>query len=87
MDKIAESFHYAWTEKWGHATWPVAVVANHEVKNRRQSLRLGTFSGRWNFDRYAESHASVRPGQAFGVEVVVFIRDTRHRLTARCERK
>ena len=52
-----------------------------------RSLRLGAFSGRWTFDLYAESQDGVRPDQAFGVEVVVFIRGTRHHLTARCQRK
>ena len=76
-----------WTTRPSTKYWPVAVVVNQELKNRGQSLRLGAFSGRWNFDLYAESHGTVRPGQAFGVEVVVYVRGTRHRLTASCHRK
>jgi hypothetical protein len=76
-----------WTTKPLPHSWPVAVVANQDLKNRRQSLRLGAFSGRWTFDLYAESHETVRPGQDFGVAVVVFVRNTRHHLTARCQRK
>jgi hypothetical protein len=76
-----------WTTKPLPRSWPVAVVANQELKNRRQMLRLGAFSGRWTFDLYAESHETVRPGQDFGVEVIIFIRSARHHLTARCQRK
>ena len=76
-----------WTTRPLVRSWPLAVVANQELKNRRQMLRLGAFSGRWTFDLYGESHEAVRPGQAFGVEVVVFIGNTRHRLTARCQRQ
>jgi hypothetical protein len=76
-----------WTTKPTPRCWPVAVVGNQELKNRRQSLQVGGFSGRWAFDLYAESEPSIRPGQAFGVEVVVLNRDSRHRVTARCERK
>jgi hypothetical protein len=76
-----------WTTKPSAKFWPVAVVANQELKNRRgQSLRVGAFSGRWTFDLYVESHGSVRPHQDFGVEVVIFIQGTRHHLTARCRR-
>ena len=67
--------------------WPVAVVSKQQPRNRAQSLRVGAFSGRWPFDLYVESHGDVRPDQLFGVEVVVFIRGTRHHLTARCRRK
>ena len=76
-----------WTTKPAPRSWPVAVVANHELKNRAQMLRLGAFSGRWTFDLYAESQEAVRPDHVFGVEVVVFIRGTQHHLTARCQRK
>jgi hypothetical protein len=76
-----------WTTKPSAKFWPVGVVVNQELKNRAQSLRVGAFSGRWTFDLYAESHNTVRPGQAFGVDVVVFISGIRHRLTARCQRR
>ncbi len=76
-----------WTTKPSARFWPVAVVVNQELKNRAQMLRLGGFSGHYTFDLYVESHNTVRRGQAFGVEVVVFIRGTRHHLTARCERQ
>jgi hypothetical protein len=75
-----------WTTKPSARFWPVAVLANQELKNRGQSLRVGAFSGRWTFDLYAESEGSIRPDHVFGVEVVVFIRGTRHHLTARCRR-
>jgi hypothetical protein len=76
-----------WTTGPSPKYWPVAVVANHELKNRAQRLRLGAFSGHYTFDLYVESHPTVRPGQAFGVEVVVLIGGIRHHLTARCQRR
>jgi hypothetical protein len=76
-----------WTTKPSAKLWPVGVVVNQELKNRAQRLRLGGFSGPYTFDLYVESHNTVRPGQAFGVEVVVFISNTRHHLTARCQRR
>jgi hypothetical protein len=76
-----------WTTKPSARFWPVGVVVNQELKNRAQRLRLGGFSGHYTFDLYAESHNTVRPGQAFGVEIVVFISNTRHHLTARCQRR
>lgn len=76
-----------WTTKPVARSWPVAVVANQDLKNRRQSLRVGAFSGRWTFDLYAESHETDYSGQPFGVDVVVFLRGSKHHLTARCQRK
>lgn len=76
-----------WTTKPGFRTWPVAVVANQQPRNRAQALRLGAFSGRWTFDLYVESHDTVKPNQPFGVEVVFTSRGARHTMTARCERK
>jgi hypothetical protein len=76
-----------WTTRPLPRSLPLAVVSNQQLKNHRQSLRLGPFSGRWTFDLYAESNESIQPGPAFGVEVVVFIRNARHFLTARCQRK
>jgi hypothetical protein len=76
-----------WTTKPSTRFGPVAVVAEHRAVIRGQSLRVGTFSGPWTFDLYVESHGTVRPDHVFGVEVVVFIRGTRHSLTARCQRK
>jgi hypothetical protein len=75
-----------WTTRPGR-TWPVAVLANEQLKNRAQMLRVGAFSGRWNFDLYVESHETVQPQQPFGVEVVISSRGIKHTLTARCERK
>ncbi len=76
-----------WTTKPGFRTWPVAVVANQQPRNRGQALRLGAFSGRWTFDLYVESHDTVKPNQPFGVEVVFTSRGIKHTVTARCERK
>jgi hypothetical protein len=76
-----------WTTKPISKYWPVAVVTNHELKIRGQSLRVGSFSGRWTFDLYVESHRDVRPGQAFGLEVVAVVHNVKHHLTARCLRK
>ena len=75
-----------WTTRPSARFWPVAVLANQELKNRGQSLRVGAFSGRWAFDLYVESEGSIRPDHVFGIEVVVFIRGMRHHLTARCRR-
>jgi hypothetical protein len=75
-----------WTTKPSARVWPVAVVSNQEPKNRAQVLRLGAFSGRWTFDLYVESQGAVRPGQPLALDVVVFIGNARHRLTARCLR-
>ena len=76
-----------WTTKPSAKDWPVAIVSKQQPRNRAQSLRVGAFSGRWPFDLYVESHGDVRPDHVFGVEVVVFIRGTRHHLTARCRCK
>ena len=76
-----------WTTRPSTRFGPVAVFANQKSVNRGQSLRLNTYSGRWTFELYVESDASIRPGHVFGAEVVLFIRGTRHHLTARCERK
>ncbi len=76
-----------WTTKPSTRFWPVAVFAENRAVIHGQSLRVGTFSGPWTFDLYVESHGTVRPDHVFGVEVVVFIRGTRHSLTARCRRK
>ncbi len=76
-----------WTTKPSTMFWPVAVFAEQRPVNRGQSLRVGTFSGRWALDLYVESHGTVRPDHVFGVEVTVMIRGTRHSLTARCRRK
>ena len=76
-----------YTTKPSPRSWPVAVFAEDRPQIRGQSLRVGTYSGRWTFDLYVESHATVRPDHVFGVEVVVLIRGTRHSLTARCRRK
>ena len=76
-----------WTTRPTPRLWPVGVVANQELKNRYQRLVLGHFSGRYTFDLYVESHPTVRPGQAFGVEVVLSIARVQHRLTARCHRR
>ena len=76
-----------WTTKPTPRTWPLAVVANNELKNRAQVYRLGAFSGRWTFDLYAEAQEGVQPDQAYVAEVVVFLRGTRHTLTSRCQRK
>lgn len=75
-----------WTTKPSPRTWPIAVVANNELKNRARRRQLGTFSGRWTFELYVESHESVRPGQVFGVQVVALIKGIRHTVTARCQR-
>ncbi len=75
-----------WTTRPGR-TWPVAVLANEQPKNRAQMLRVGAFSGRWNFDLYVESHETVQPRQPFGAEVIISSRGIKHTLTARCERK
>jgi hypothetical protein len=76
-----------WTTRPSTLFGPVAVFANQQSVNRGQSLRLGTYSGRWTFDLYVESDAGIRPGHVFGIEVVLFIRGTRHHLTARCQRQ
>jgi hypothetical protein len=76
-----------WTTRPSTRFGPVAVFADQQSRNRGQTLRLGTFSGRWTFELYVESDASIRPGHVFGAEVVLFIRGTRHHLTARCQRK
>ncbi len=76
-----------WSTRPSTQFGPVAVFANQQAVNRGQSVRLGTFSGRWTFELYVESDAGIRPGHVFGAEVVLFIRGTRHHLTARCERK
>lgn len=75
-----------WTTKPIAKYRPVAVIANNELKTRGQAYRVGTFSGHYTFDLYVESHPTVRPGQAFGIEVVLFIGNTKHHLTARCQR-
>ena len=76
-----------WTTRPSTRYGPIAVFANQQAVNRGQILRLETYSGRWTFELYVESDAGIRPGHVFGVEVVLFIRGTRHHLTARCDRK
>jgi hypothetical protein len=76
-----------WSTRPSTRFGPVAVFANQQAVNRGQSLRLGTFSGRWTFELYVESDGGIRPDHIFGAEVVLFIRGTRHHLTARCHRK
>lgn len=75
-----------WTTRASARVWPIAVVANRIPRNRGQSLSLGPFSGSWTLDLYAESHETVRPGQDFGVEVVVLLGGKKHQLSARCRR-
>ncbi len=50
-----------WTTKPVPRSWPVAVVANHVLKNRAQMRTVGAFSGKWTLDLYAESQEVVRP--------------------------
>ena len=76
-----------WTTKLGSRHWPVGIYNDHRLVLRRQSPRVGTFSGSWTFDLYVESHGTVQAKQLFGVEVIVLIRGNRHSLTARCQRK
>lgn len=74
-----------WTTKPLPRSWPLAVVVNQVLKNHRQMYRLGPYSGRWNLDLYVEPQGETSRGQPFAVEIVVSVRGTRYRLTARCE--
>ncbi len=76
-----------WTTKPVPRSWPVAIVANHVLKNRAQMRTVGAFSGKWTLDLYAESQDVVRPDHVVGVEVVVLMRGNKHHLTAHCQSK